>query len=685
MRGTRLPIADNPLRTRGDLMRAFEQLSDPLRPYYSEGKARLELGVTGTSYSAEAAGMEGFSRVLWGMVPYLAGGGSADGLWEDCLQGIANGTDPDHPEYWGDVGDYDQRLVEMAAFGFALALVPERIWEPLGERERRNLYEWLNQINRHPVYDCNWLFFHVLVNMGFRRSGLPYDGEQMEANLRRIDAFYLGGGWYSDGVGGHADYYVPFALHYYGLLYAKLMGAEDPERARTYRDRAALFAGDFIRWFAADGSSLPYGRSLAYRFSQSAFWSALAFADADVWPPGVLKGLVLRGLRYWFRQPIFDRSGVLTIGYAYPNLVMAEQYNSPGSPYWALKTLLPLALPEDHPFWAAEELPLPASETEPMSAAQLSVQRPAHLVLCRQADRDHVAAFNAGHPSSNEHAHTSAKYEKFAYSTAFGFSVPKAEWGLAQGAFDSMLALSEAGDNLYRVRRRNEETSIGDDGALYARWRPWPDVEVRTWIVPGLPWHVRVHRIETARRLDVAEGGFALGVREDFRSEKSEDGTKEMAGTDAGSGEEAGAESAGRTDAESGAEAGTWTATQPGAGPEANFPADAGMGAGTLTAHAVASGSLGTSGIRGLFGYDGAELVRAQPNTNVLHPRTVIPTLQARLEPGIHWLAAEIFGLPGEAPFGERLLPESGYRIRIGEQAVLVEREGIFVASLGRI
>lgn len=610
---TSLAIADNPLRTRDDLKRAFETLCEPLTSRYSEGRARLRLGATGASFPPEVAEMEGFSRVLWGMVPYLAGGGSPEGLWQTCLQGIVNGTDPDHAEYWGDARDYDQRLVEMAAFGFALALVPERIWEPLGERERSNLYAWLNQINRRPVYDCNWLFFQVLVNIGFRKSGLPYDRERTERNLRRIDDFYIGDGWYADGVGGHSDYYVPFALHYYGLLYAKLMEAEDPERARVYRERAAAFAGPFLAWFAEDGSAVPYGRSLTYRFAQSAFWSALAFAGGGAVPMGALKGLVLRNLRWWFRQPILDGNGVLTIGYAYPNLVMAEQYNSPGSPYWALKTFLPLALPEDHPFWRAEELPLPKT-------APLSVQRPAHLVACRQEDADHVVLFNAGHPSTNEHAHTSAKYEKFAYSTAFGFSVPKAEWGLGQGAFDSMLALSEAGDNLYRVRRRNEETAIGDDGHLFARWKPWTDVEVCSWIVPGLPWHLRVHRVTTGRELDAAEGGFALGLQGDTRLAVSD-------------------------------------------------------------GEATAAGSLGVSGIRSLLGYEAADNVQAQANTNVLHPRTVIPTLKARLGAGTHWLAAAVLGRPGGAP----AVPESGFRVVPEADGVRIERAGALVARLNRV
>lgn len=573
-------IKANPLATKADMQEAFRQLVYPLKPHYSEGHARLKLGVTGVHYGPEIAEMEGFSRVLWGFVPFLAGGGE-DELWDNLLDGIRNGTDPGHPEYWGQVSDYDQRLVEMAAFGYALSLIPERIWGPLNERERSNLYTWLNQMNSHPCYDCNWLFFNVLVNLGFRKAGLPYDARQLEGNLRRIDDFYLSDGWYSDGIGGHSDYYVPFALHFYGLLYAKLMNDEDPERSRVFKERAGKFAGQFIHWFAEDGSALPYGRSLAYRFAQSAFWGALAYAEVEALPYGVIKGLILRNLRWWFKQDMLNEEGLLTIGYAYPNLVMAETYNSPGSPYWSLKFFMPLALADEHPFWMAEELPLPELEA-------LAVQQPAHLAICRESETGHVVAFNSGHLSTNDHTHTSAKYEKFAYSTAFGFSVPRSEWGISQGAFDSMLALSEAGDNLYRVRRQNEESRI-EDNILYSRWKPWPNVEVQTWVVAGLPWHIRIHRLHTERALDTAEGGFAASLTPALQEIVSADRTG-----------------------------------------------------------ITAISSQGVSGVLSLTGHREAVMIRPSTNTNVLMPRTVIPTLLASLTPGTHWLVSAIYGEPAD-------------------------------------
>ena len=41
--------------------------------------------------------------------------------------------------------------VKMAAIGFALALVPEHVFDPLSAAEQQRLLTWLEPINRHPL------------------------------------------------------------------------------------------------------------------------------------------------------------------------------------------------------------------------------------------------------------------------------------------------------------------------------------------------------------------------------------------------------------------------------------------------------------------------------------------------------------------------------------------------------
>lgn len=210
--------------------------------------------------------------------PCQRGGESA--LWPKFLEGIVNGTDPEHEEYWGEFSTKDQRMVEQAVLGLGLALAPHKLWEPLSDVQKMQVYNWLNQINHVDRSNPNnWLMFTVLLNVGFKKVGLPYDQEIMNHYLEKIDTYYLSDGWYSDGLTDQRDYYIAFAMHYYTLIYAKLMADDDPQRAAVYRERSAQFAKDFMYWFAEDGSAIPFGRSLTYRFAQVSFWSALVYAE----------------------------------------------------------------------------------------------------------------------------------------------------------------------------------------------------------------------------------------------------------------------------------------------------------------------------------------------------------------------------------------------------------------------
>lgn len=364
------------INSRQDMAELLLSILNPIKPFYSSNKAFLKLGVTSAHFPDESAWIEGFSRPLWGLAPFWAGG-SRDAEFEEIYRkGFAAGTNPESEEYWGKCCDYDQRLVEMAAMGYTMLLAPEQIWEPLSKEEKGRLSDWLNEINRNKCCDCNWRFFQIIVNIALKKCGMTYSSEVLQNSLDFIEECYVDDGWYRDGIGGLPDYYVPFAMEFYGLIYAVFMKEDDPERCEEYLKRAELFGRDCVYWFSEDGSALPYGRSLTYRFAQSAFYSACIMAHIEPLPLPVMKGIIVRNLEYWINQPIFDHAGVLTIGYCYPNLQMTESYNSPQSPYWAMKVFAVLALKQDDPFWRCEAAPLPELEPQKwLPKADMVMQR----------------------------------------------------------------------------------------------------------------------------------------------------------------------------------------------------------------------------------------------------------------------------------------------------------------------
>ena len=490
------------LHTRQDFQALTRRLLDPLLPLYSPGGALLHLGDTGTGYPPRTIGMEGFSRPLWALGPYWLGGGAAEPFASLYRRGLAAGTDPQSPEYWGDPGDYDQLFVEMAAIGCAILEVPQLIWQPLAENEKQNLARWLHTINAHELPHCNWLFFRVLGNLALDSVGMPCDLALMERDLDEIDSWYVGNGWYTDGdpaVKPQRDYYIPWALQYYGVLYSVFAAERSPARAARFRQRALEFGREFAFWFDENGAALPYGRSLGYRFGQCAFYAACVFAGLEPLPLPVMKGIIVRNFQWWLAKPILDRDGVLTIGYCYPQLYMSERYNSPGSPYWGMKSLLVLALPQDHPFWAAEAAPLP-------KLPALYAMQSADLLFQRLPDGQ-VNAYAPAEVEENEHGQFAEKYGKFVYSTRFGFSASRSYAQLEQAAPDSMLAFVIGGQVF--VRRHSERFQLLGD-RLLSQWSPFPGISVTTELVPQGQGHIRRHTVQSAIACTAYDCGFAV-------------------------------------------------------------------------------------------------------------------------------------------------------------------------------
>ena len=510
------PLAANTFNTRDDVINACHGLFNPLLPYFSPGKARVQLDASTSSWDRAACDLEGWARPLFGIAPLVAGGETFD-HWDLYREGLKNGTDPGHPEYWGKVDSMDQRHVEATALGYALLLVPQHVWEPLDGMTKKNVAAWLITSRGGAHAGNNHMFFRVLVDLGLRNVGIETDQSMTEEYLDRLESLYIGDGWYRDGDDKgdtrRIDYYNPFAMHYYGLLYAKYGPSSDRERGKRLKDRARRFAVHYQHWFADTGANVPYGRSLTYRHCVAAFWGALALLDVEALPWGVMKGLYLRNLRWWATQPISRyNDGLLTLGYAYPNQYMCERYSSTGSPWWSMKAFLPLILPAEHPFWLSKELPL----SDRPSTVSFSIPG---MVFTHQPG--HTVLTVSGPETGQQMRGVPEKYNKFAYSSRYGFSVESDPLGFKTGAFDNMIALSDDGVH-YRVREHCAEALIAGD-KLFSIWYPWKDVKVETWLVPISPWHVRIHRISSPRDLSTIEGGFAA-PRTDFNADKRETG-----------------------------------------------------------------------------------------------------------------------------------------------------------------
>ncbi|KAJ5690490.1 hypothetical protein N7462_004882 [Penicillium macrosclerotiorum] len=570
-------FSDNPFQTRGDLELAALSLLEPLHAYFSPGKAKIRLPIDiGTHFDDLAAQLEGFARPLWAVGAILSASSTiaspitdsslspkCQGIIQPWIDGFRTGTDPEHQDYWGQINEPNQRMVEAEILSFALLSAPEILYHNQDEKTKQNIETWLRGMNNKQMPDNNWRWFRVMSNLALIRvCGVPADELMsfMELDFAILDSFYLQDGWSGDGPwlsaeqeaqqdrtyektgrrdtidpGRQADYYSgSFAIQFSQLLYIKFASDIDPQRAKRYRQQAREFGASIWKYFDADepGSAIPFGRSLTYRFACGGFFAALAVSKIPGMPfplsrPGDIKGFLLRHLRWWAKNSndIFYPDGTLNIGWKYPNMYMCEDYNSPQSPYWCMKTLITLSLNQDDDFWATEEQPYP------------SLFRPSLVAAPKQ--------IVSNHPDGNHHfllspaqfvawpmKATQAKYSKFEYSSAFTFSVPTGPL-IQQIAPDCMLALSRDGAETWAVKWKCSEAIFSTaklqvNGDLTpvtvatVRWCPWGDkqIEILTTLIPPTnrwpDWHIRIHRVQVKsplRALHTTEGGFASPSR----------------------------------------------------------------------------------------------------------------------------------------------------------------------------
>ncbi len=496
------------LESREDYAELLFGLLNPLKTRFFDTCTGIDADRVFAHYDAAAADMEAFSRPLWGLVPFWAGQGKTCRLGSDpedfaniYLRGLSEGTDPDSEGYWGDCSPFDQRFVEMAAISYGLIFAPHVLWDPLDEKSRKNIAAYLNRINDMELPVCNWILFAVLVNVALKKRGMPFRKDMLDRYLDGLETFYLGDGWYCDGDSGQKDYYISFAIHFYCLVYSKVMEAEDPKRCSLYRDRAMEFAKQFIYWFDADGDAVPFGRSLTYRFAEVSFFSACLISDLEPFPVPAMKALITEHLLGWLKRDIFDREGMLTIGYGYANLHMSERYNAQGSPYWAMKTFAFLMLPEDHPFYTEPAVMAP----DVLWKGHLCSARPADMLIYHYGT--HTTAFVPGVYSPKGHGHIVEKYSKFAYDSKFGISVSRSQYELCECAPDCMLAFLI--DGYVYVRRICTEHTITDTSVI-SEWSPYPGIKVRTTVTPDAGGHTRIHEIESAIDCTAVDSGFAI-------------------------------------------------------------------------------------------------------------------------------------------------------------------------------
>ncbi|MFJ6562289.1 DUF2264 domain-containing protein [Streptomyces sp. NPDC091412] len=390
--------------------------------------------------------LEGYARTFLLAALRVAGAGGQDPqrLLDRYAEGLAAGTrcptgerelTGRDPVAWPAVTDRGQAMVEAASVALALRLTRPWLWDRLPARTRTRAADWLAGALRHTPVDNNWWLFQVTVGGFLAETGHHTEAAEraVAQGLSRIEQWYLGDGWYTDGRPRAVDHYNGWAFHLYPVLHAHL--TDDGRLLDRYGTRLAAHLGQYAHTFGGDGAPLHQGRSLIYRFASAAAPWAGALTGHTPLSPGTTRRLASGTLRHFLDHGAVDGDGLLTLGWfgSWPALV--QPYSGPASPYWASKGFLGLLLPPGHPVWTAVEEPAPAERGD----AVVPVRGAGWLIQSTAAD-GLVRVHN--HGSDNQPADEvlpdDPLYARLAYSTATGPAF--------EGTADNHFALLDGGE-----------------------------------------------------------------------------------------------------------------------------------------------------------------------------------------------------------------------------------------------
>ncbi|MEU4223448.1 DUF2264 domain-containing protein [Nonomuraea sp. NPDC026600] len=536
-----LPSADAELSAYTGWTRAhWEAVADHLLasvvPYATGDFAQYRLPGRQSRSGLVSDGLEGYARTFMLAAFRIAGAGGAvpPALLERYAQGLVAGTDPAHPYAWPPLTDMSQPLVEAASIALALHETRPWLYDRLSPAQQERVVAWLAGFVGRRTPDNNWVLFRVVVEQFLAEVGGPYEAAEITDGLERIEEWYVGDGWYSDGAGKNFDYYAGWAMHLYPVLWARMAG--DTARLERYGERLRLFLGQYQHLFAADGGPVHQGRSLTYRFATAAPLWLGALTGSSPLPPGRTRRIASGVLRHFTERGVPDERGLLTLGWYDTFLPVTQSYSGPGSPYWASKAFLGLLLPPEHPVWTDAEVPAPID----LADQAVALRAPGWLLHATRedgvvrlvnhgSDRDRIQD-----PSGPPDPH----YLKLAYTSHTG-----PDLGAAAGVDGELVVV--APDGAVSRRRRIEPLTTQDRFAAsaYRDDLPAGPVHVVTASVVDGPAEVRIHQVTAPAGHQVRDGGYALAGEAPLTwqsGDGSDDASGDVSGGSGGSGDVSG-------------------------------------------------------------------------------------------------------------------------------------------------
>ncbi|MDR3047170.1 MAG: DUF2264 domain-containing protein [Bacteroidales bacterium] len=344
-------------------------LSIPILKNMSRGELKqkmlVQVSTTWDNRNKEIAYFEAFGRLMSGLSPWLC--------LQDCnskeislidelkrwsMQCYLNAVDENNPDYL--LWDHTHSLVDAAYIVSSFIRAPEVLWQPLDNVTKQKYIHKLKKLREiSPPYN-NWLLFRAIIETFLLLIDEEYDGYVLTFTLQKMNEWYVGDGWYSDGPTFSMDYYNSFVIHPMLIEIIEVLvkkGMFPPSYFNTVLNRMNRYNELLERMVSPEATFPIMGRSIPYRMGvfHSLALSSWKYGLPQSLSYGQIRNMLTSVMKKMFsNEDNFDKDGFLQLGFMGYQPNIADHYTNTGSLYMTALTFLPLGLPVHHEFWLAQ-------------------------------------------------------------------------------------------------------------------------------------------------------------------------------------------------------------------------------------------------------------------------------------------------------------------------------------------
>lgn len=348
----------------------LDKIATPVLSNMSKGELRknmrMEYSPTWDGRNKEVGYMEAFGRLIAGIAPFLALPDDVTGeskvrerLRKQTLQSLAHAVDPNSPDYLYWNTKTPQVLVDAAYIAQAFLDAPVALWQPLDETTKQRFIHEFKTIRQIKPFNSNWLLFAAIVESFLLNIGEEIEAARIDNAITKINEWYVGDGWYSDGEKFHFDHYNGYVIHPMLVDTLKINVAKGRREQKEYDiayKRMQRYGSFQERYISPEGTYLVVGRSSTYRVG--AFWPLVKLSLENKLPeeikPAQVRCALTAVMKNMFIPATFTNEGWLTLGLVGDKQKdLSDYYSNTGSMYITSLVFLPLGLPATHEFWSA--------------------------------------------------------------------------------------------------------------------------------------------------------------------------------------------------------------------------------------------------------------------------------------------------------------------------------------------